>query len=262
MKVDLDKFYTPKSVAKKCIESIDLKKYDKIIEPSAGNGSFSKQIENCLAYDIAPEDPSIIKQDFLDLKKVEGEHILFIGNPPFGSRSSLAKKFIEHSIELGAETIAFVLPNTFNKYLMQKVFPKEWRLTNIIKLDCEYKANKVDYFVPSSFFIWTKQIGEINLRKEKPEPITDFKFLSRGDKTADFTISGLNGKIIEVADVKNTKGVHYVKVCEGHTIEEIKEKIKNTPFEFFSSVNGGNCWISQKDIEEKYNESWGNKKTT
>ena len=258
MKTDLDKFYTPIEISKKCIEEINVENYDVIVEPSAGNGSFSKQIKNCLAYDIAPEDSSIIKQDFLELKKIEGNHILFIGNPPFGNRSALAKKFIEHSIALNAETIAFILPNTFNKYLMQKVFPKEWKLIKIIELNCEYKANKVDYFVPSSFFVWTKKESDVNLRKEKPKPITDFKFLSRGDKSADFTISGLNGRIIEVADVKNTKGVHYIKVNEGHTIEEIKNKIKNTHFDFYSSVNGGNCWISQKDIEEKYNESWGN----
>lgn len=62
MKVDLDKFYTPVSVAKKCIDLLNLSEYDTILEPSAGNGSFSKQIPNCIAYDLKPmEQKRLIK---------------------------------------------------------------------------------------------------------------------------------------------------------------------------------------------------------
>lgn len=39
----IDKFYTQYNVATECINLIpDLDSYDLIIEPSAGNGSFSK----------------------------------------------------------------------------------------------------------------------------------------------------------------------------------------------------------------------------
>lgn len=256
--IENDKFYTPIQIAKKCIQEIDLSFYDTIVEPSAGNGSFSKQIKNCIAFDIYPEDLTITKVDFLTIEKINGQHILFIGNPPFGKRSVLAKKFIQKAIELNAETIAFILPNTFNKYLMQQVFPKDWKLVKILKLDCDFDTENGKYFVPSSFFVWTKKESEINLRKQKPKQVEDFKFLKRGDKTADFTISGINGKIIETKDVKNTKGVHYVKVLNNKNIEEIKQKIRNTSFDFYSSVNGKVSWISQKDIEEKYNERWKN----
>ena len=37
----LDRFYTPPDVAAICIHQLDLSKYNLIIEPSAGNGSFS-----------------------------------------------------------------------------------------------------------------------------------------------------------------------------------------------------------------------------
>ena len=49
----LDQFFTTPEVAQECIQLIDnLDKYETIIEPSAGNGSFSKLIPNCTAYDI------------------------------------------------------------------------------------------------------------------------------------------------------------------------------------------------------------------
>lgn len=113
MRIDLDKYYTPKDLAKRCIdkafEIIGKENITEIIEPSAGNGAFSLQIPNCIAYDIKPEHPSIKKQDFLKLKLLYKKGRLFIGNPPFGSRMSLAKKFYKHCITMG-DYIAFILP--------------------------------------------------------------------------------------------------------------------------------------------------------
>lgn len=60
-----DKFYTNPDIAKKCLDLLDLSSFDIVIEPSAGNGSFSNQIENCRAYDLVPENADIIRQDIL-----------------------------------------------------------------------------------------------------------------------------------------------------------------------------------------------------
>ena len=259
MKVLNDKFYTPIKVAKKCLESIeDFDSYDVVIEPSAGNGSFSNLIENCIAYDIEPEGENIIKQDFLKIENIKGEHKLFIGNPPFGSRSSLAKDFIRHCIELGAETIAFILPNTFNKFQNQKVF-EDYKLKKIIPLDCDYVANGVKYFVPSSFFIITKRDCE-DLKKKKTKELKSFYFLSRGDSSADFSINGNTGKIKEIKDITNSKAEHYIKVSKGYNIEEIKSNLKNTKFSFYSSINGKLSWLGQDDIKEAYFEQYESKR--
>ena len=68
MKIENDKYYTPKDLAKRLIdktfEIIGKENITEIIEPSAGNGSFSSQMD-CIAYDIKPEAPGIIKQDYL-----------------------------------------------------------------------------------------------------------------------------------------------------------------------------------------------------
>jgi hypothetical protein len=44
---------------------LNISNYDCIIEPSAGEGSFSKNIKhnNIISLDIEPEDDSIIKMD-------------------------------------------------------------------------------------------------------------------------------------------------------------------------------------------------------
>jgi len=113
-KINLDKYYTPTETALYCInktyEIIGEHNISEVIEPSAGNGAFSLQIPTTSwAYDIEPEHESIIKQDFLELKVDYLYGRLVIGNPPFGSRMSLAQKFFKKSIEL-ADYVAFILP--------------------------------------------------------------------------------------------------------------------------------------------------------
>lgn len=109
--INLDKFYTPLDIAKKCID-ITFATFPNIsetIEPSAGNGSFSCQIPNCIAYDIEPEHETIIKQNFLELNLQYKKGRLFIGNPPFGNRNNMAKCFYRHACKMG-DFVGFILP--------------------------------------------------------------------------------------------------------------------------------------------------------
>jgi predicted RNA methylase len=253
-KVHLDKFYTKKEIAQKCLSLIpDMGTYDTIIEPSAGSGVFSNAIANCIAYDIEPEGENIIKQDFFLLNKIEGDKKLFLGNPPFGERSILAKKFIQHAIHLGAETIAFILPDTFSKFIMQKVFPLDWNLIVEENLGRDgFEIQEETYHVPCSFYIWTKRVSEVNLRKkELPKP-RKIKFLPRLSQDADFTINGNNGKIKELDEVTNWKSEHYIKVLVADEKDAIKKQLSAIKYSFKSSVNGGNAWISQYEILEEY----------
>lgn len=253
--MSIDKFYTPIAVAKECIDLIsDLESYDLIIEPSAGNGSFSNQLK-CIAYDIEPENENIIEQDWLTTKSFKGEHILVVGNPPFGPRSSLAKSFIRHSQSIGAETIAFILPDTFSKLSNQSLslFPKNWKLIVEHKLSNSnfITQNNKPYYVPCTFYIWTKRETDINLRQVKIEQSEDFTFLPRGSGDADFTINGNSGKVKELDEVTNTKAEHYIK-AKNKSKEELKEIFQNINYTFLSSVNGGNAWIGQQDILKAY----------
>lgn len=111
MKLNLDKYYTNKELAKHCINIAfeKLNNITEVIEPSAGNGSFSLQIPNCIAYDLEPEHESIIKQDFLKLELPYKDGRLFIGNPPFGRGNSLSMAFYKKCVKMG-DYIAFILP--------------------------------------------------------------------------------------------------------------------------------------------------------
>lgn len=270
MSVFNDQFYTNSVVAKKCINIIpNINQYSSIIEPSAGTGSFSKNFKNIFAYDLDPKSKSIKKQNFLFLKQKKqwGNKILFIGNPPFGKRSFLAKQFIKKAIELNAVTIAFILPDTFNKSSNQKysTWPKEWSLIKSYKLPKKsfyiYKNNKKQlYHVPCTFFIWTKDVSlklkYKNLRKYPPKMPKEFKFLPRGSKDTDFVINGNSGRIKKINEVTNSKSEHYIKILHNRSKSWIKSminKFKNLQYENLSSVNGGNYWINQEEIIDAWN---------
>lgn len=112
-KIKNDKYYTPTATAQYCInktyEIIGKENISGIIEPSAGSGAFSSQIKDCLAFDIEPECDGIIKQDFLSIDIPYKKGVLFIGNPPYGSKMNLAQKFYKKCVHIG-DYIAFILP--------------------------------------------------------------------------------------------------------------------------------------------------------
>lgn len=112
-KLHLDKYYTSNELAKYCIEKtfkiIGENNISEIVEPSAGNGSFSHQIDNCIAYDIEPDAEDIIQQDFLKLDLEYKKGRLFIGNPPYGARNVLSVQFYKKATLMG-DHIAFILP--------------------------------------------------------------------------------------------------------------------------------------------------------
>lgn len=257
MRDELDKFYTKKEDVKVCLSSIDLSIYDTIVEPSAGNGAFSNEIENCIAFDVEPENDNIIKQDFLkvDIIKSSGR-ILFVGNPPFGERGSLAKKFIKKCIELNAYTIAFILPNTFRKYNNQKMFDDTWYLHKIINISEIFLLENEEIRIPCSFFVWSKEKTENDLRDYLAEDPEEFEVVNRNSKRADFSINGNNGKVKEIKDITNYKAEHLVKVKEGYNVDNIKKELNLLKFKFYSSVNGGVSWINKNDIYK----AWENKK--
>lgn len=149
-KINLDKYYTEPSVAKYCIDKTneffpDISEY---LEPSAGNGSFSLQLLNCLAYDIAPEHSTILKQDFLTLNIPYKSKRCIIGNPPFGTRNTLSVKFFKKAIQLG-DYISFIQPisqfkNNQQLYEFDLIHSEELPLLYYsgVKLHCAFNLYK------------------------------------------------------------------------------------------------------------------------
>ena len=132
LKLHLDKYYTSDETAQHCIDvarKILGNQVTEVIEPSAGNGSFSKKLKTCIAYDLEPEDDSVIQQDFLKLELPYKKGRLFIGNPPYGSRNNLAMAFCNKAFELG-DFVAFILPisqlnNTQSIYKFDLIYSED-----------------------------------------------------------------------------------------------------------------------------------------
>lgn len=254
-KINYDKYYTPINISKHCIDItfkiLSKNKITEIIEPSAGNGSFSNQIEGCIAYDIKPEHKTIIEQDFLDLDLKYKEGRLFIGNPPFGARNTLAKKFYDKCCKEG-DFIAFILPisqynNNYSFYEFDLIYSeiidsaKFENLDNRIKLVFNiYKKPKTKNKKPSY--------------KMKSVEIIDYRRgCNKTIKQYDIGICSWGNSIgKEVEYVGQYAQELYIK-SDGKFKNKIIELIKNTNFktEFIhTSTPKIQLWRLEKYIKE------------
>tara|TARA_R110002167_G_scaffold35792_3_gene114079 strand:- start:1950 stop:2708 length:759 start_codon:yes stop_codon:yes gene_type:complete len=244
--IELDKFYTPKETAKKCIDIFNntFKNVTEIIEPSAGNGNFSLQIPNCIAYDLEPEHESIIKQDFLKLDLPYRQGRAFIGNPPFGDRNNLSRSFYKHACKM-ADMIGFILPisqldNTDSLYLFDLV-------KSIDLGEMEYSGMKVHccfnlYKRPSS--------GEYNKKKNYDNGLIEIyrDDLKDYDKITDYdfclTRRGDLGKI----RTKNINSSSFkIKVNNKERVEEVIDVITNFDWHGYKKHQSAPC-MSKNDI--------------
>ena len=178
MPSELDKFYTQPNVAKQCYDflinlypEVENKKF---LEPSAGSGNFLTYLKDYIALDIKPEDERIQEQDFLNWVAPQ-DHLITIGNPPFGQRSKLAIKFFNHAAEY-SDIIAFIVPVSFMKWSVQKELNKQFSLIDYFYLEEEsFSANGKPYSVRTVFQVWVKQKSNydkgINKRLKKQPPI-------------------------------------------------------------------------------------------
>ena len=139
-----EQYYTPTRIIPNLLQTLDLYQYQKIIEPSAGTGNFLQFLpqNKTLAYDIEPKHPQIIEQDFLKVDELFPPSTLVIGNFPFGRACSLAVKFFNHSANLGATTIASILPKSFRKWSIINRLDANFHLSVDQDLSIDYVDDK------------------------------------------------------------------------------------------------------------------------
>jgi hypothetical protein len=221
-----DKFYTKNHIAVELISLIDLSKYDCIIEPSAGKGSFSKNIkhENLISLDIDPEDNTISKMDWFEFQYIKNGKVLVIGNPPFGNQGSLALNFIKKCDELKVDTIAFILPKSFKKETIKNKIPQFYHLIKEIDLDDNsYTLLDNNYSVPSIFQIWDRK--DINREKTKLKTKSDLISFVKKTDNPDFSFRRVGfyaGMIYDEISEKSEQTHYFIK-----SSKEIKEFLKN-----------------------------------
>jgi hypothetical protein len=234
-KEGLDKFYTLPECSKKCIdktcELYDIERWDLIVEPSAGNGSFFNQIQSDkkIGIDLLPEDENIIKQDFFDYYPPPNkEDILVIGNPPFGRVSSLAIKFFNHSAKW-ASVIAFIIPRTFRKISVQNRLDDRFHLVYDEEIPNKPCCFTPEMSVKCCFQIWEKKENKRDLI-ELPKTHNDWQFLKLGKRdstgqptpplNAEFALRAYGGKI---GDIK-TEGLNELRPKSWHWFKSIIDK--------------------------------------
>jgi hypothetical protein len=198
--VSKDQYYTNPILAKECInrflETIRPNKEDILIEPSAGDGSFSDFLNDdwkLYSYDIEPKKEYIKEMDFLkmDVSMFEGKRVHCIGNPPFGKSGSLAKKFIKKCCKF-SQSVSFILPKSFKKPSCYRVFPLNFH--KVFEEDCPSKSfvvNGKEYDAQCVFQIWIRK-DEVREEEPKLEPI-GYSFVSK-NKNPHIAITRVGGR--------------------------------------------------------------------
>lgn len=207
MKIINDKYYTPADIALYCINKTKEKlntTFLRVIEPSAGNGAFSSQIDNCIALDISPEKEGIIKQDFLTWGSQYEKGTLVIGNPPYGEKMNLAQKFFKKSIQIG-DYIAFILP-----------ISQLWNTSSLFEFDLIHsedlgKTNYSGHILHCCFNIYKRPENGL-LNKKTLHKLTDVSIV-RNDSKKFWTIDSYDLRMCYWGDGSAGKilreGEHY-----------------------------------------------------
>ena len=225
----LDQFYTNSDIAKKCIDTIDLSKYDIVVEPSAGMGAFYNQIshKHKIGVDLEPKCDGVIKHDFLkwNLNEFPTPKVLTIGNPPFGRQGSLAMNFIKKASEF-SDTIAFILPRGFKKRSVYDRVPLNfWNVNEIDIPENSFSFNGEPYDVPC---VWIEYQKQDKLRtKEKKLTPTTFQFTTQENANVSIRRVGVNaGKTFPHTEV-STPSHYFVKV---DNVDEFVSKVNEIKF--------------------------------
>jgi len=225
-KINNDKYYTSETLAKYCIDkTFEVLGEDNIldiVEPSAGNGSFSDQLK-CTSYDIEPEGKNIIKQDYLELDVPYKKGRLIIGNPPYGPKMHLVVKFFKKSVLLG-DYVSFILPisqldNIVSLYEFDLVYSEDLGIQkysdrevycclNIFRRP-ENRLNKKPKF----------KMNDISIIRDAKK---DYDLIQDYDLRMVYWGSGSAGKILSKGD-KRYAGEYKIKINN----EKLKDKIIN-----------------------------------
>ena len=253
---ELDKYYTREHVVVQCMQSLDLSRYDLVIEPSAGAGAFVRHLQhdNVIAFDIAPEGRDILQQDWL-CYRIEPRYtsVLIVGNPPFGINHNLSDAFIGHALSFpNVATIAFVLPNTYKKHTRQRILPKAWRIKEIIDLgkDAFIFAGNV-YHMPCSFFIFDKSEG-VDLRINPAQYTEAIDFYFSTPDYYDLFIFGAAPHRVITTPTHNNRG-YYLK--SKIALDLLYNRLVNTKWRGNSCANGGVAWFTKPEIVMQYDNS-------
>lgn len=160
----LDKYYTNPGIIPPLLDAIHLSKYDCVVEPSAGDGSFTRLLEQVhptvLSYDISPDSTGIVQLDFLNqlIDLSPYKNVAVIGNPPFGRQCSLAVKFFNRAASYPqVSCIGMIFPKSFRKDSIQRRLSLDFKHSYEVDIPPHsFTANEQPVDIPCIFQIWNR----------------------------------------------------------------------------------------------------------
>ena len=266
--VDLDQYFTSPDLVRECLDvlrtRISLDDFDLIIEPSAGSGRFLDHLPatSVIALDIAPRDPRVREADFLTFVPKDHENILVIGNPPFGQRGALAIRFLNHAMKF-ADTVAMILPRSFNKFTFINRVDRAFALTDSVNLSGSFDFDGHEVEVQTVFQIWQRSDETrplVTPDKTHPDFSMRHAHLSRIDEMqrqdliafADLALPQVGARFRPSDPSTLTKGSHwFIKLNPS----AISEAFENLDFSFLEGKNTAHTSLSKADIVRAYLEA-------
>ena len=250
----LDKFYT-KSEQVRLVSDIFYEYVDpgqEVVEPSAGAGAFKDYVT--LMLDLVPEAPGIIQQDFLSFDTTKYKY--YLGNPPFGKNSSLAKAFFNHAAK-GKGVIGFIVPRTFRKVSVQNSLDLNFILIKEVDLPSDsFTLDGKNYSVPCVFQVW--KYSEVPRKKVILNTThKDFSFVD--STNCDFSLRRVGVNAVKINPHNNfaVASNYFIKQAHSGVIETFR--ILEKDFQEASRDTAGNPSLGKGELVEIYTRYLKNK---
>jgi predicted RNA methylase len=264
--VDFEQYFTDADLAVRCLAAVreryDLGSFNRILEPSAGDGVFFKLLpeKSRIGIDIMPLCDGVQKMDFFRWEPpLFEDNILTIGNPPFGQRGAQAIAFMNRACEF-SRVIAFIVPRSFKKDTFLNRVNPSFHLVE--QFDCSgfRSPDGVPLEVKSVFQIWERrreqreQIkrsgahGDFDLKHAHLSRITGGE-LCRLVADYDFAIAQVGSNFVPKEPKTLSAGSYWFVRANKPGVREVFERLD---FSFLDGLNLSFTSLSKKDIIQAY----------
>ncbi len=262
---ELSQYYTDPRIAQSCIAVVralyGADYFDTIIEPSAGEGAFSRQLgANCIALDIDPKAPGIEKADFLKWSPAARPgRCLVIGNPPFGKKAALA--FLNHAASFSkVEVIALILPKIFCKKTQQNRVDKNLHLVHEEEIPTNsftHEGKIVD--VPCVFQVWERRPDAERAKHKLKSRHPDFERCMQNEADLVIRRVGAHAGLLKPLEQDWSANSNIFLRATGCSRDELKDRFARLAMAAQACNGAGGGSINMSEIVELYEEELARK---
>ncbi len=261
---ELDQFYTRPEIAARLVGRLMALLGDRgdvtWLEPSAGGGAFLDRLpQPRIGLDIAPPSgrPDIVRENFLHWSPDPGiGSVVAVGNPPFGRNSSLALRFLNRAAGF-CDTVAFVLPRTFEKASLQRRIDPHLHLRHQEVLPPNaFLLEGAVRDVPTVFQVWQREAA---LRESLDAPLEhpDFRFV-RDPGQADFALQrvGVHAGRVSREGLGRSPQSHYF-IAVSHPARDVRGVLESIDWSGPARRTAGTPSLARSELVAAYTERAG-----